>query len=250
MTSTPPRLRDRVAKVVEKHMPTSKRRTPQAWTDYERFSEYWASAILHAGLLARDRFQVSADVETFEKLERALNEVSRLSAELTYSGARAFSEECQMLWEGYPEDALRVGLANVEALRRAVTELRRSPTHRTAASRKLNWDAVSVAKECRSVWAQEEFDANPEKYGTVILNALNPDGWTEENRAARERFMLHLRDHAPKNEKNNRPGPFGRFVEDVYETLGIYGRDGEAVRAASALAALKRLESQQKNHKN
>lgn len=84
------------------------------------------------------------------------------------------------------------------------------------ASGRRNWEIAALAGTCREIWGEQEWIANPERYGKApIRNALRSDYYSVENQELIRRYEMHVRDFANKYEKKDGPGPFGKFLEDV-----------------------------------
>jgi hypothetical protein len=140
-------------------------------------------------------------------------------------------------------------LVNLGLAEKAIEDLRKMQAYNSKPSSKPNWQAMAIAKCCRQIWAENEWESDTDKYGPPPMNSWLAIGlpsvekclW-QEHQATYETF---LEKHAPISQHHDRPGPFGRFLEDVFECLGIFGRDGGPVTAATALDALGRQEKTQ-----
>lgn len=94
-------------------------------------------------------------------------------------------------------------------------------------SQKRNWEAVSLVKECRNVWAEEHW---------AMMNGEWGEGPSYES---------FIEEFPPKTQNHYRPGPFGRFVEDIFELCHVLSETGATVSAATALESLQSYESQE-----
>lgn len=104
----------------------------------------------------------------------------------------------------------------------------RSPAHGIPdyrqANKKRNWRAMAVAEAARRAWGVEKWR---------IENGY-PDIWKPGVQSA-------MWDEAPTSQHHDRPGPFGRFLNDLMETLCIFDKTGAPVSAATALNALREI---------
>ncbi|WP_143076417.1 hypothetical protein [Roseovarius lutimaris] len=94
------------------------------------------------------------------------------------------------------------------------------------ASPNRNYQVISIASECRNAWGEEQWHIENGEWGE------GPD---------HEHFVENF---APKSQNHYHPGPFGRFMEDVFECLDVRTSQGNVVSAASALEMLQTFERQ------
>lgn len=135
------------------------------------------------------------------------------------------------------------GMFVAEALKLTSQEMERRWARRPKAGKKRNWQAAAIAKVAREIWAEEEWRTHPDKYGPdIFLNYLYVLGLPEPemNSALRKRaeYERHKQEYSTRCEKHDAPGPFGRFLNDVMQTLNVQGS------AATALNSLKEAEKQ------
>ena len=104
----------------------------------------------------------------------------------------------------------------------------RSPAHGIPdyqqANKKRNWRAMAVAEAARRAWGVEKWrkeNGYPDIWEAGVQSAM----WSK----------------APTSQHHDRPGPFGRFLNDLMETLGIFDKTGAPVSAATALNALREI---------
>jgi hypothetical protein len=131
------------------------------------------------------------------------------------------SDKKKILLDGHDFQAL------VEEARDMFTQAQKYLSNLRPESQKRNWLAVSVVRECRHVWGEEHWAM---KYGE----------WGEG-----ADYEEHMEKFPPKTQNHYRPGPFGRFVEDVFETCHVLNETGAVVSAATALESLQSFENQE-----
>jgi hypothetical protein len=217
---------------------------------HERQSQAWASNIIDADIHVTASFDFSHDVEKIQRILRSFSQVNQQLDDLSLSSIRIIELMSGMTMDEFQNELFRMSstiesaiISDQESKSATCSGREKKPEYKRSAGRKRNWRAVSVARCCRRIWAEEEFASNPEKYGTTLIpNLLHPQGGTAEAEQQRQRFYGHLRNYAPQTQKHHRPGPFGRFLEDVFEVLGITQDDEQVVSAATALDSLKDLE--------
>lgn len=98
-------------------------------------------------------------------------------------------------------------------------------SHYQQANKKRNWRAMAVAEAARRAWGVEKWRKE---------NGY-PDIWKPEVQSA-------MWSDAPTSQHHDRPGPFGRFLNDLMETLSIVDKTGAPVSAATALNALREIQ--------
>ena len=92
------------------------------------------------------------------------------------------------------------------------------------ATKKRNWRAASVAGSCRDIWTQEHCESQ-----SLDWQKFCSGKGREMSEAQR------LQRFAPTTEKQDAPGPFGRFLRDVLEALDVRADDGGPVSEKTAL---------------
>jgi len=108
----------------------------------------------------------------------------------------------------------------------AVQDMLQHQVFREKADPRMNWRAVAIAKYCREIWAREEFLSKPEKYGPAPTEGLGSSTSMNENfrkqeKSAQADYHQHIQEFAPKTQHPDRPGPFGRLLEDIFQTMGV-----------------------------
>lgn len=209
---------------------------------------YWAGMVVEADANDTLLFGVSEDALALETLLRNTRSTLKGVKSLTMA-TKGFKPRMHTAWvvrnmiAGQERDVFNEAeqaLLNLEAWIEGIVE---HDTFRTQAKKSRNWRAASVAHMCRIVWAAAHWELSSRPLPKQRLNALAwPFGETEEDdqltKRLRIEYSTYLADYAPKSEKYDAPGPFGRFLEEVFLTLGILGKDGNAFPAASALRSL------------
>lgn len=208
-------------------------------------SHFWARIILDADLKEDTVFGVSRDIVGLEELHRAAFQCIAAMDALS-TGTRRYPPKSRSLefiamrLQGHTEAAVfGDARAALLALSDWVGELRREDTFKHPAHRGKNWRAASIARTCREVWGHGQWERKA--HHSLPLNSLSDAakqvGDAEYMRLAEEQANF-IKNCAPLAEKRDKPGPFGRFLEDVFEVLGVVGRNGERYSAQSALRAL------------
>jgi hypothetical protein len=101
------------------------------------------------------------------------------------------------------------------------------------AGTRRNWKIAALAGICREIWAEQEWESDPIKYGKKpTLNIFSPKYLTNDNEERIQRYSKHIDEYANTTEKMDRPGPFGRFLESI---LGIVS-DSEDVPPSAQTA--------------
>jgi hypothetical protein len=207
---------------------------------------YWARLLLDADLNDTLFFGKSVDAEKLEVAQRSVRNLTQQLVSLSYATKHftpmAFSSwRIRNMLERKSRNPFTEAIDALVLLESWLTETRKSDTFKQKATPKRNWRAASVAHCCRVIWGHFHWEkaGNPR----VVLNALAfPADWTDAQRLAEinraEEFDLFIEDFAPRSEKLDCPGPFGRFLEDVLAVLGIEGREGKPFSAHSALRSL------------
>jgi hypothetical protein len=130
-----------------------------------------------------------------------------------------------------------VACAIASAIKTQCPEMQAESRKDTARRRKSDWPALAVADAARIIWAQEKWYEKPEIYGSEPVLLPAPDNADEQ--AARQRlqeYLKHLDECAPRSDRQYKPGPFGRFLEDVLKSLDV-----DTKIAADALRSLKKV---------
>jgi hypothetical protein len=223
-----------------------------ARSDGVEIPKYWASLLLDADLNDTHFFGRSVDSEKLEDVHRTVRDLTQQLDSLSYATKnytpRAFSTwRIRNMLEGKRRNPFSEAIEALVLLELWIAETRKSETFKTKATPKRNWRAASVANFCRMIWGFAHWESQGNS--RVITNALAfPADWTAAQAAAElqriEEFNRFVQEFAPRAEKLDAPGPFGRFLEDVLAALGIEGRDGKAFSAHSALRSLAQASEQ------
>lgn len=245
-------IKDEVKQVVHRHLTGCSTPIPGlgSWCDL------YAERIIYADIDDTHAFGASRDANNIKELHKTIKRATFLISELESTTIRHFNSHLGLISEGDFEgySPLMDLLFELSKADTALTSVRESSSYSSLPSSKPNWRAIGVAKCCRVIWAEHARRSNPEKYGTEPINQLLTLSFTEDDRdnwsERREEYNRFIETHAPTSQNHNRPGEFGRFLEDIFQTLGILGKDGGPVKAATALDALKKIECQENNRKN
>lgn len=237
--------------VIVRHLGTS--RFPPA--DVPELSGFWARSLIDASLNETLSFGLAADALAIEKLRRdviaVLQGIETLSASTTRFTPTSRSRQAivSALMGKEPGSIYQEASLNLHVLLDWVTEVGKAPAFRRQAKGGRNWRAASVAMSCRNLWgfAQWHILGKPSPSDDFLAQiatiGVDQAEFLQQEKA---KFILNC---APRTEKHDAPGPFGRFLEDVLETLGIVGRDGHRLSAHSALRALSQAVSRNAQEK-
>lgn len=242
---------DAVDDVIRKHLGRSDFGLPDE--NREMLGKFWAHLIVDADTYADLTFEASVDALALEDLRRSITQCLAGIDGLSNS-TKAFLSPTFIKWriaqllmdkETNPFDEARKSL---QFLAEWLDGLSRVRSLRTPARRGKNWRAASVAATCQIVWAEMLWErAGKVPFGEtarrVGLMHLGPKG-RDAIAAQDEEFNAFMKAHVPNSEKHDAPGPFGRFLEDVFAALEIVGQDGNPFPAASALRSLSQQSKQ------
>jgi hypothetical protein len=216
-----------VAPIVCKHLPSTNAEIGVAFGDGTR-AQFYANEILNADSDGLKHLPVSADEVHLDSLKRALANALDAVFEMqphTLRNLRSSREE--------GVDLMTCQADLVEFLVEAhdkVTRFHSYDKKLLRASPKRNYRATAIVRACRNIWGEEHW-------------CIEHGEWGEGD--AHYEFVESF---APRSQNLYRPGPFGRFVEDVFEILDVRTSDGGVVSAAAALEALQSLERQCELH--
>lgn len=239
--------------VIDKHIPRSK-------SDQVHLDRYASGArsILEAAADPYSIFEVESDAEALASLGKHLDMALKSMGELSVSTNRYLT--IGLGAAGEPPISRREVEITMKQWRSAVKTVSRWRGERKSASKKRNWQAAAIAFECRYIWGQRTliasgdfppaFLSNEERAHMAKSLKENPlaksysspatnDEVFEELAAAWEARVWEV---APKTQRYDDPGPFGRFLEEIFWQLQILGSDGSPFRAATALQSLTDLE--------
>lgn len=237
---------DALAQIIRNHIP----REGIPIVGGHSFATFYAQRILFSYQFATRSFGHSNDSGKLKELEASIRRTKFLLGDLEHITKKDLDIQLAISREESEEFEAIISLfVDLQMAMRSVAYLRKREIYSKSTNAKPNWRAISVAKTCRKIWAECEWRAKPETYGPAPLNALIASSlgndekkkWDDQLRE----YQCFLDDFAPRTQNHNRPGPFGRFLEDIFECLEVVARDGDAVTAATALDALKRIECQE-----
>lgn len=195
-----------------------------------------AHRILMYARYSRARWGTSQDGPKLQEIEYHLRKVKSLLEELSSETHWELVYGSKLHIQDDPKELhIELHAVSSEALR-VIGFLRKFPHYRSAKRHKTNWKAASVAVCCREIW------------GTFRQGCYNPDKISTENTptdAYEIGVLAWLELNAPLTVHNDRPGPMGNFIQDVFTLLDITNEEGEPIRAASALRAASKLMSKQ-----
>lgn len=237
---------DAIAQVIRKHIPKEGIPIVGEYT----WDGAYAQAVLSADLRATHNFGHSNDSGKLKELEASIRRSAFLLRDLEYITKKDIDNELAIFHRDSEEfTAFASLLFDLDVAMKSVAYLRKREVYSKSTNAKPNWRAISVAKTCRKIWAECEWRAKPETYGPAPLNALIAISLSNDEKKKwddqRKKYQCFLETFAPRTQNHSRPGPFGRFLEDIFECLGIVAQDGAAVTAATALDALQKIERQE-----
>lgn len=231
-----------LADVIEKHLPSTSRAT-QRGSAYTPQSEEHASGLITTLLTNAEVFGASHDIEALDDLFRSLINTQKQLKRISFP-ARQSINSLGSIWAQSSDYVLIDSFReSVENMAEAVDMARSARKNLKPASAKRNWEAAAIAGACRGIWGAEKFFATNDDTDDFLLNlnafSIEISGISVERRqrlfAQRAEFTEMVKEFAPKAEKHDQPGPFGRFLEDVLSVLIVNGKNDETITAASAL---------------
>lgn len=206
----------------------------------------WANLILDAARDSSLFFGKAPDSEVVADLLRASRQtrlaISKLS-ESTRAKVMSNTEIWRLVSGKGDYDLVAAAESILTQLEDVVGDLSKSRPYRVKATKSRNWEAAAVAGVCGIIWGT----ALLERAGGRLPASSRPNwifartenvGEVEVARLQRQ-FYDQARELTPTSEKHYKPGPFGRFIEDIFEAIGVIGKDGNPFPAASALRSLK-----------
>lgn len=225
--------------IIERHLPSSSTLYPGAKTIDDELncrSAFYAQRLLFANDEPLRPFGLGAPPEKWETVRRAAKELKSSLLSVGLQGVREVGWSAPLWWDrDHPlgfEAYLVSGLVEEAASKRQ--ELSKSLL---PAGKKRDWRAAAIAKEARHIWAEQEWADNPKVYGQVPPNELSEIFLPTSDRvSARQQqiaYSKHLEDFAPRSDKHDGPGPFGRFLNDILQTLSVSCSSASALRSLS-----------------
>lgn len=221
--------------VVASHLPSTRRslRPKGTFGDWD-VAEFFAGSLISDRNQPAQRLGVGEGIPELEEVSRSLRSALEGLYRLPPSVRSSF-RWVEVAEDGaidqiafYPDFCEYIGKAHEISL-----AIKRHSQKQRAVSPKLDLAAVSVADRCREIWANEVWFAED----------LRQDNFFDP--ASDEEFQEIIDKYSPQSQNHYRPGPFGRFVEDVFEILEIVGADGVPVKAATALKSLSKFDGKQ-----
>lgn len=213
----------------------------------------WAELIVMAGNENSLLFAQSQDAIKVENLIREVRQIRKSIADLGGGTHRLLNSRTKvwaMVTKPKEPDLLKAAENALAMLQDGLRSISNEPSMKTQAGAARNWQAAAVAGTCRVIWAAANWESEGKPLPTelqpnYLFGKVGDDTPTEASRLNKI-YSAHLRDFAPTSEKHDAPGPFGRFLEDVFRALGILNKDGEPFPAASALRSW--LSASKQNH--
>lgn len=232
-------LRSEVAKAVERHLPETKAQTE--FSD-AKLSITYADRFIAARDTPLLKFGLGPSSDDWAEVRRAAMRLQKALGALRQDGMAQMAWSAPVWWDASRPLAFESYLC-AEAVKLVGQEMERRTARGPKATGKRNWQAAAVAKVAREIWAEEEWRIHPDKYGhSIVFNALYIFGLPEKDAKqameTRREYERHVREFANTTEKLHKPGPFGRFLNDILEVLGVRGS------AATALNSLRDAEEQ------
>lgn len=218
----------------------------------ENFLRDNAYEILSANYNYLDCFSLTSDHAAIEEIHKKISSAKRLvdglsgssrfQLGLAYRGAMKY-EEPQIKNAEEMRNLVSLKLNEVVDI---IATVKRWKSSDKPSSKNRNWRAAAVARVCRGIWC----DAMWLKMHSDIpipCDATNLPTIESRNQAeARfEEYCAFIEEKLPRSQHHHRPGPFGRFLEEVFVVLEIFSKDGFPVSAATALDSLKKIEHQE-----
>lgn len=204
-------------------------------------TERYVSDLLYAKYHWEACFAVSQHVVDLQELEAAL---LRAKVILDRLGKPLFYEADSREFADQQLENFNLSEFSNELQRSVqfIKAFRNEPDLEILASPKRNWVAASVAETCKYIWGEEKA---LQIHGTLALHIVPPE---QENQGVQtndwddyEKLENYLLSLSPHTQNHLRPGPFGRFVEEVFECLSIRDKVGNVVSASTALDSLRTL---------
>lgn len=224
-----------LAQVVEKHLPTTAVEVRTRNSVYNRRSVLLASRIVAAHKTPLWEFGLGPKQEKWEDLRRASSGFLQSLGALTPDGLLELDAAVPDWWD----DESGLGLSaeaffSVHAVMASAMAMSKERGGSKAPGGKRNWGAVAVTKVAREIWAEEHWPPEQEEFRSKFDPLpTDYDGHEWSHCDFSEEYLSHLENFAPKYDKHDHPGPFGRFLNDL---LGVFSED---ISAASALRSLK-----------
>ncbi|MEV8468819.1 hypothetical protein AB0T83_18850 [Fluviibacterium sp. DFM31] len=227
-----------LVEIIERQFPGSSRPFEE-YIGCSKRSEFQAFKLDESFRYPLVGFGLGPDEESWKRLRRASVELKRALVALGNDGMRELNWTSPAWWDKEKPLANEAYLV-ADLVREGASEMMEKRRAGVKASKKRDWCAAALAKTARSIWAEEAWHADWDEYGPAYINILHvytlPEREWETAKEQMLKYDQHLREFAPKAEKHDAPGPFGRFLEEI---LALYGRN---ISAASALRSMNRVE--------
>jgi hypothetical protein len=210
------------------------------WPDLNKKSDEYAARLISAKRSPLLRFNRVSSANSWERLGSAAFEMQKALVALGQEGRYLLNFKTPGDWSA-PYPLANAAYVIALAVKAACADMEQEIGPDAALVGRRDWPAAAVADEARKIWAEEEWFSKPEKYG--VAPWLLPEPNTEEERKAKEQrwreYHNHLAGYAPVSEKQDGPGPFGCFLNDVLDQLSV-----KTKHAASALRSLKDVQNE------
>ena len=229
------RLRFALAAIVEQHLPSAARASPGN-LGFGTVSEFHAERLLDAFNAPLVPFGLGPSADDWKRLRKAATELQRALLGLGQDGMREIKWNTPLWWDKAEKPLAQEAYFLAHMLKEASATMEKERKANKAPSKKRNWQAAALAKVAREIWAQEEWDSKPEKYG-LAWNALagEPPPELHNALAPSGAYERHLREFAPKSGKSHVFGPFGRFLNDVFSCLSLKAAPASALNSLAAV---------------
>lgn len=219
--------------VIEKHLPSAAERLHDGETS-GTMSAYYAARLNEASKVPLTAFGLGPSVEKWEKLRRSARQFCDALDEIGIQGIREVALYAPPWWDSeLPLGHEARFLA--ELVGEVAVDLERKAKSSPAVGAKRDWKAAALAKVAREIWAENEWFSNPAVYGERPPNSLGdlllPPHERVEARDIRRAYHRHVSSFAPRSDKHDGPGPFGRFLADILSALSVGSSPASALRS-------------------
>ncbi|MDM7970706.1 MAG: hypothetical protein QUV10_13910 [Paracoccaceae bacterium] len=225
-------LRLRLIAEIEKHMPTASCPYPEGLA-FAKPSEFHAERLSDAFKAPLLPFGLGPSEVEWTRVRKAATELQRALIGLGHDGFRELNWQAPLWWED-DKPLGHEGYLVAEILFDAAKAMERKRKAGLKASKKRNWQAAALAKVARQIWAEEEWDSKPETYGRAynrLADYVEPE--VRNALAFNMNYEKHREEFAPRTEKLDALGPFGRFLDGVLKCFGCKISPASALRSLS-----------------
>lgn len=217
---------------IEKHMPSASCPYPKGLA-FTKPSEFHAERLSYAFKAPLLPFGLGPSEVEWKRVRKAATELQRALIGLGHDGFRELNWQAPLWWEN-DKPLGHEGYFVAEVLFEAAKAMEKKRKAGIKASKKRNWQAAALAKVARQIWAEEEWNSKPETYGVAynrLANHLEPD--VKNALSFNLDYEKHKEEFAPRTEKLDALGPFGRFLDDVLDCFGCKISPASALRSLS-----------------